>query len=151
MAYLLGAGYDIAVAGVYPHASSRTIEDVVGGGFLPLITEHETFRLANDVGYPQSRSAEYGGGTQYFCDSTTKDSGTLGAIQLPNCGLASGNSGGPVLVNGGDLPDAFGDDIVAVVSNASQQCRLLRNVFLPIEQRADSEQRDMAELSSSKP
>ncbi|HEY4294815.1 hypothetical protein [Luteibacter sp.] len=131
--YLLRAEYDLAIAGVFDQLG-RPIEDVVGEGFVPLITHDAVlFPKMRVVGYPGA--GPYSGAEQYGCESTTA-TGSVGGIRLSNCGLGSGNSGGPVLV-----ADERQQRVAAVVHSPVDQTRLLEYTYPALEGRASDEHR----------
>ena len=135
---LLRTDYDVAVAGVFDDAGP--IEDVVCGGLMPRLSNPDdpsTFPKVRVVGYPSAKA--YSGAEQFHCESSTMLSITPSGIRLPQCGLASGNSGGPVMVV--DDNDDNLVQVAAVVHNTFEQSRLLPYVYPVLEAMANSEHR----------
>lgn len=130
---------DLGIAGVFDQLSGR-MEDVVGGGFTPYISDSgDLFPLVNLIGYPAR--GRYLGATQYWClSSTSQLSPTSLGISLPNCKDRHGHSGGPILlVDHADQPWEA-RRIVAVVHGATQT-RLLPTLYPYLEEKANSDHR----------
>lgn len=129
---VIDARYDLATARVYPRAGT-TLQQAVGGAFEPLLTSDQTFAQAQLSGYP---SGPYDGGSQRYCQTRLAIDIYSGGLVTPNCGVVSGNSGGPVTV---------GRQIVGVV-HGQDQTRLLGNSYPSLVRAADA---DMASRRSA--
>lgn len=127
-------GDDIAVLSVYvrttPVGLSRTIEEVVGGGFEPLMTEDGSFESVQLVGYPGNWVPGDGpyDGEQRRCESPAIPYEQSNQLTLTHCASQSGNSGGPLLL---ERPP-FETQVVGVVHFTFEYSRLLPQTFLPI-------------------
>lgn len=144
-AYLLRAEYDLAVAGVADQLG-RPIGDVLNAGMVPRVFAEDElggpFPQLKVVGYPncsEGRCAgqvRYPGDRQYACDSAGRPGLSERSIAVPNCGLGSGNSGGPVLANelGAGAPT-----VMAVVHSPVDQTPLLWHTFPSMEKAAEED------------
>jgi hypothetical protein len=135
---------DIAVARVYakPEAAGQmpTLEQLVGSGLQPRVTEDGYFPSVEIIGYPAQwmiGDKPYEVAEQRRCMSyTDKNPFSATALRLLNCAPQGGNSGGPVI----DLNINPAPDMVVAVFSAMPgiSARLLPHTFPPIYDAADS-------------
>lgn len=143
-AYLLRAEYDLAVAGTFDQLG-RPIGDVLQGGFAPRVLEGPElpgpFPLLKTIGYVACSGelcqgqVAYPGDRQYGCESAAERGSSALSIRLPNCGLGSGNSGGPVFA----MDEAARTTMVAVIHSPIDQTPLLPDTFPLMEQMAEDD------------
>lgn len=136
---------DIAVARVYatpaPAGPDVSLEQTVGEGFWPRVSETGAFPLVKVIGYPGKwiiGDDPYANGEQRQCDSHTRQSETSRNLVLLNCSPQEGNSGGPLVLLDGN---PFGYEVVGVFNFTAPvlgQSRLLPETFLPIFNAAQS-------------
>ncbi|QAU23313.1 trypsin-like serine protease [Dyella sp. M7H15-1] len=114
---------DVAVASVFPQPNGERVEDVVGGGFLPKVSEeNEDFHLVKIYGYP---GGSYLDGKQRFCWAHAwAMQGDTSLNTFANCPNIGGNSGGPNIVDGRQ------PEVVGVVKGVfGSQTRLRESLF----------------------
>jgi hypothetical protein len=133
---ILKTEWDLAVADTYDQLG-RPIQAVLGAALSPRTsTAEELFPLVNLVSYP---GEAYGGQSQYWCASTTKNSFSGLGLELPNCRNYPGSSGGSVVVNDKGFPTFAGSEVVAVVHNSGQYTRLWGYLYPPLANAADAD------------
>ena len=133
---ILRAEWDLAVADTYDQLG-RPIQAVLGAALLPRTsTAADLFPLVNLVSYP---GEAYGGQSQYWCASTTENSFSGRALELPNCRNYPGSSGGSVVVNDQELPSFAGTQVVAVVHSSGSYTRLWAYLYPRLADAADAD------------
>ncbi|GLQ47959.1 hypothetical protein GCM10007862_30100 [Dyella lipolytica] len=132
---------DVAVLSIYPSMpftkGSYPIEQVVGGGLAPLMTDSGDFKAVEVIGYPGAWIPGDGpyNGEQRRCVGHATDSPHGVGLFVPMCATQSGNSGGPLVLNhGGPLSP----EVIGVVHNGHNYARLRPTTFGVIYPEADN-------------
>ena len=144
-AYLLRSEYDLAIAGVFDQLG-RPIGDVLDAGLAPRVwAETELpgpMPRMKTIGYPMCEGdlcqgdIQYPGSRQYACVSTGRTGPSTRSIALPNCGIGSGNSGGPILADDDHAPAST---VMAVVHTPVDQTPLLPDTYPAMERMAEED------------
>lgn len=132
---VIDARYDLALVSVFPNNGMR-LQDAVAGAWQPrIVSTHEEFTLAQILGYPAD---PYDGGSQRYCQTRLGVDIYSGGFVTPNCGVTSGNSGGPVTI---------GSKIIGVV-HGRDQTRLLGSSYPSLAQAADNDASESTRATS---
>ncbi len=133
---ILKTDWDLVVADTYDQLG-QPIEGVLGDALVPRTsTADDLFPLVNLVAYP---GEAYGGGSQYWCASTTQNNFSGTGLQLPNCRSYFGSSGGSVVLNDQPVPAFAGREVVAVVHNGATYTRLWTYLYPGLASAADAD------------
>lgn len=134
-------GDDVAVGRLYakvaPVGPGLTVEEAVGGGFIPRITESgDITPRVSVLGYPAAWLPGDGPYLEYQrrCDSPAYALVETTALQASYCAPQGGNSGGPLVLDEAPLVPP---EVIGVVQSSRAQSRLKGETFAPIYRAAD--------------